>query len=144
MPDPPPIVRQPIVDAGPKEPIITLPPPEPEIPTKYGGPEILALLGDQVHVTGPKTLKLGVEDSSLGLTVLEFVPPWSVKVQWLKKPGNYAPGEYVVEMFQRGDDAIFSKGANGSSSVPQGLTQAEDKSAAADPGRAGASPAIED
>lgn len=145
MPDPP---RPPIVQA-PIEPIDTTPkeqpkPPPPTIPDKYGGPEILALLGDQVHVTGPKILKLGVEDPSLGLTVLEFVPPWSVKVQWLKKPGNYAPGTYVVEMFQRGDDSVLSKDGNGSSSVPDGLSQADDKSAAVDSSRVGASPVVED
>jgi len=131
-----------VVDTGPAEPVIAPPPPEPTIPVEYGGPAILALLGDQVHVTGPKILKLGQEDSSLGLTVLEFVPPWSVKVRWHKKPGNYAPGTYVVEMFQRDYDDIFSD-TEGEESTISGLTQISEQAAVV-PARSESSPLVED
>jgi len=131
-PDPPP--RQ-VVQAPPKEdtgpPPPPPPPPEPVVPADYGGPQILALLGDRVHLDGQKIVKLGVEDTTLGLTVLEFVPPWSVKVRWHKKPGNFAPGEYVVEMFQRDYDSVFAKSSSGTSTLT-GLQDAEGKSASAE------------
>lgn len=136
------VARQPVSeDTGPPPP--PPPPPPPEIPAEYGGPAILALLGDEVHVTGPKVLKLGQEDPSLGLKVLEFVPPWSVKVEWLKKPGNYAVGTYVVEIF-KSDDGVLSQ-PSGKSATPQGLTQAESPVTPPEerPRRAGAEP-VED
>jgi hypothetical protein len=116
------------------------PPPPPEKLVDYGGPEILALLGDQVHIAGGKVLKLGQEDADTGLTVLDFVPPWSVQVRWHKKPGNYEPGIYVVEMFKSDDEVVFSGGSSGEL-TPEGLSQAnEPEVVPASGGRRSASP----
>ena len=137
------VADKPPEDAGPPpEPVK---PPPPEIPMEYGGPDIIALLGDQVHVAGPKMIKLGVADEELGLTVLEFVPPWSVKVRWLKKPGNYAEGEYVVEMFNSDYEEVFAKGSPDETTIP-GLTQAESEAepVAEPPRRSGRPEAVED
>ncbi|MEE8153641.1 MAG: hypothetical protein V3T53_01630 [Phycisphaerales bacterium] len=67
-----------------------LPPP---IPTIYGGPAVIAVIGDQVWFKGKDNLKLRVGEEGSGVMVLATNPPWFVKLA-------YAGGEYDVPIFK--------------------------------------------
>lgn len=67
-----------------------LPPP---IPTTYGGPVVIAAIGDQVWFKSKDNLKLRVGEEGSGVKVLASNPPWTVKLA-------YAGGEYDVPIFK--------------------------------------------
>ncbi len=67
-----------------------LPPP---IPTIYGGPAVIAVIGDQVWFKGKDNLNLRVGEEGSGVKVLASNPPWLVKLA-------YAGGEYDVPIFK--------------------------------------------
>ena len=67
-----------------------LPPP---IPTTYGGPVVIAVIGDQVWFKSKDNLKLRVGEEGAGVKVLASNPPWTVKLA-------YAGGEYDVPVFK--------------------------------------------
>ncbi len=69
-----------------------LPPPS-SIPTTYGGPVVIAVIGDQVWFKGKDNLKLRVGEEGSGVKVLATNPPWTVKLA-------YAGGEYDVPVFK--------------------------------------------
>ncbi len=65
----------------------------PSIPTTYGGPAVIAVIGDQVWFKGKDNLKLRVGEEGSGVMVLATNPPWFVKLA-------YAGGEYDVPIFK--------------------------------------------
>lgn len=69
------------------------PPPPPTIPKTYGGPAVIAAIGDQVWFKGKDRLKLRVGEERSGVKVLASNPPWTVKLA-------YAGGEYDVPVFK--------------------------------------------
>lgn len=69
------------------------PPSSPLIPTNYGGPVVIAVVGDQVWFKGKDNLKLRVGEEGSGVKVLASNPPWTVKLA-------YAGGEYDVPIFK--------------------------------------------
>jgi hypothetical protein len=90
-PPPPPDPVQPHVD-----------PPAPRIqpaPGSYGGPQPVAIIGDQVwfNLSG-SLVKLRPAESSGTIRLVEAYAPWSVKVAW-KKDSLTEEGEYVVRLF---------------------------------------------
>ncbi len=74
-----------------KEPDEHLPPPA--IPKTYGGPIVIAVVGDQVWFKSKDNLKLRVGEEGSGVKVLATNPPWMVKLA-------YAGGEYDVPIFK--------------------------------------------
>ncbi len=69
------------------------PPPPPTIPKTYGGPVVIAVIGDQVWFKSKDNLKLRVGEEASGVKVLASNPPWIVKLA-------YAGGEYDVRVFK--------------------------------------------
>ncbi|MEE9128773.1 MAG: hypothetical protein V3T84_02055 [Phycisphaerales bacterium] len=69
------------------------PPLPPAIPTTYGGPVVIAVIGDQVWFKSKDNLKLRVGEEGSGVKVLASDPPWTVKLA-------YAGGEYDVPIFK--------------------------------------------
>lgn len=69
------------------------PPPPPLIPMTYGGPVVIAVIGDQVWFKSKDNLKLRVGEEGAGVKVLASNPPWTVKLA-------YAGGEYDVPVFK--------------------------------------------
>ncbi len=70
-----------------------VPPPPPSIPRTYGGPAVIAVIGDQVWFKSKDNLKLRVGEEGDGVKVLATNPPWTVKLA-------YAGGEYDVPVFK--------------------------------------------
>lgn len=68
-------------------------PAPPSIPTTYGGPVVIAVIGDQVWFKSKDNLKLRVGQEGAGVKVLASNPPWTVKLA-------YAGGEYDVPIFK--------------------------------------------
>ena len=69
------------------------PPPPPPIPMSYGGPVVIAVIGDQVWFKSKDNLRLRVGEEGAGVKVLASNPPWTVKL-------GYAGGEYDVPVFK--------------------------------------------
>ena len=69
------------------------PPPPPPIPMSYGGPVVIAVIGDQVWFKSKDNLRLRVGEEGAGVKVLATNPPWTVKLA-------YAGGEYDVPVFK--------------------------------------------
>ena len=69
------------------------PPPPPPIPMSYGGPVVIAVIGDQVWFKSKDNLRLRVGEEGAGIKVLASNPPWTVKL-------GYASGEYDVPVFK--------------------------------------------
>lgn len=63
------------------------------VPTKYGGPAIIAMVNDQVFFSDGKRLGPG-DDVTGGLKVLAIDAPWSARLEW-------EGAEFDVEFFQR-------------------------------------------
>lgn len=88
---PAPVVRLASTQRSEKEP--DPPPPPPLIPMTYGGPVVIAVIGDQVWFKSKDNLKLRVGEEGAGVKVLATNPPWTVKLA-------YAGGEYDVPVFK--------------------------------------------
>ncbi len=69
------------------------PAPPPPIPMTYGGPAVIAVIGDQVWFKSKDNLRLRVGEEGSGVKVLASNPPWTVKLA-------YAGGEYDVPVFK--------------------------------------------
>jgi hypothetical protein len=76
------------------------PPPPPPAPTRYGGPEIVALINDTVWLEGGEILSL--DDSADGVTVLAVNAPWSARLLWREV-------EFDVSLFGR-DEVVYPDG----------------------------------
>ena len=88
--------RAPAVKPPPKQTTAKkpdLPTPPPPIPMTYGGPAVIAVIGDQVWFKGKDNLRLRVGEEGAGIKVLASNPPWTVNLA-------YAGGEYDVPVFK--------------------------------------------
>lgn len=65
----------------------------PTTPTRYGGPNIVAMVDNAVWFADGRRLKVG-ESSGESLSVLEVNAPWSAKLRW-------SGGEFTVSLFDR-------------------------------------------
>ncbi len=83
-PPPPPPVRDPEPRPDPG------PPPK---PTRYGGPEIIAMIDGHVWFDNGNILEVGGEGDG-EIRVVDWSPPWSARVEWEEV-------EFDVELFKR-------------------------------------------
>ncbi|MFM9169311.1 MAG: hypothetical protein ACKOTD_04080, partial [Phycisphaerales bacterium] len=105
----------------------TSPPP----PTEDTGPKPIGMLGSTVYLEGGRTATVGKETD--GVTVLEVVNPWKLRVLHKGK-------EYDVTVGQPPNQSIFRP--LGSATLPSGLSvrRAEDAPAEAPAGAGGPTP----
>lgn len=72
-------------------------PRETPIPSRYNGPSILAILGDEVWFTGSPgndpPLRIRIGETKNGIEIVETDPPWKVTVR-------YQRGEFDVNLFE--------------------------------------------
>ncbi len=71
--------------------------PEDDRPTSYGGPKIIAMVGDQVWFDDDTRLRTGEESGSLA--VVSVRAPWSARLRWRGE-------EFTETLFDRRDSAI--------------------------------------
>lgn len=76
------------LEEKPAEPL-----PPPPIPMTYGGPVVIAVIGDEVWFKSKDNLRLRVGEEGAGVKVLASNPPWTVNLA-------YAGGEYDVPVFK--------------------------------------------
>ena len=103
------------------------PPPPPVAPTEYTGPKVVGMLGSTVYLEGARTLEIGKDAE--GITLVEIISPWMVKIRHKGK-------EYDVAVGQKVNDSNFKPLT--SASTPSGVTVAP---AAGTVGAAGAASA---
>jgi hypothetical protein len=87
------------------------PPPPPQAPTEYSGPKVVGMLGSTLYLEGARTVELGKEAE--GITLVEIISPWMVKIRHKGK-------EYDVAVGQKMNEANF-KPLTGAS-TPSGVT----------------------
>lgn len=71
------------------------PPPPPAPPTDYTGPKVVGMLGSTVYLEGARTLEIGKDAE--GLTLVEIMSPWMVKIRHKGKEYNVAVGQKLNE-----------------------------------------------
>lgn len=101
-PDPEP---EPEPDPGP-------PPP----PSRYGGPEIVAMMGEVVWFDDGERRAAGAE-AVRGVGVVETRPPWSAVLSW-------RGGEYEVEFWERTTGDLMTNPPEGGASFRGGVSGA--------------------
>ncbi len=89
LPPKPPPERKPPPPAPPAPPKKDPGPPPP--PSRYGGPKIIAMMGDTVWFEGAR---VSVGEEHDGAKVISTAPPWSAKIEWKEV-------EFDVELFAR-------------------------------------------
>lgn len=87
------------------------PPPIPPPPTDYTGPKVVGMLGNTVYLEGARTIEIGKDAE--GITLLEIVSPWMVKIRHKGK-------EYEVAVGLKTNDANFKPIT--SANTPSGVT----------------------
>ena len=90
--------RPPRVETEPPPP--PPPPPPPSAPSKYAGPGIRGILGNEVFFESGKRIKTG--ESADGVDVLRINGPFSVRLGW-------RTGEYEVNLFAEEVPDFFGK-----------------------------------
>jgi hypothetical protein len=105
-------------------------PPPPPPPAEYMGPKPIGMLGSSVYFEGNKVMEVGKESD--GVTVLEVVSPWELKI---KHKGKV----YDVAIGQKPSDSLFKPLTT--ASTPSGITVAPPPAAAGGtPSSSGTSP----
>ncbi|MCA9298086.1 MAG: hypothetical protein KDA28_03410 [Phycisphaerales bacterium] len=87
-PPPPPVVERRDTEDRP-----------PSVPTRYGGPAVVAMMNGAVWFANGERLEPGQE--AAGVRVIETKAPWSVRLEW-------SGGEFDVDLFRR-DGVVFPK-----------------------------------
>lgn len=87
------------------------PPPPPQAPTEYSGPKVVGMLGSTLYLEGARTVELGKDAE--GITLVEIISPWMVKLRHKGK-------EYDVAVGQKMNEANFKPLT--SASTPSGVT----------------------
>jgi hypothetical protein len=87
------------------------PPPPPQAPTEYSGPKVVGMLGSTVYLEGARTVEIGKDAE--GITLVEIISPWMVKIRHKGK-------EYDVAVGQKMNEANFKPLT--SASTPSGVT----------------------
>jgi hypothetical protein len=106
------------------------PPPPPQAPTEYSGPKVVGMLGSTVYLEGARTVEIGKDAE--GITLVEIISPWMVKIRHKGK-------EYEVAVGQKMNEANFKPLT--SASTPSGVTVEPATGAGGVGTRSGASPA---
>jgi len=106
------------------------PPPPPQAPTEYTGPKVVGMLGSTVYLEGARTVEIGKDAE--GITLVEIISPWMVKIRHKGK-------EYDVAVGQKMNEANFKPLT--SASTPSGVTVEPATGAGGVGTRSGASPA---
>ncbi len=106
------------------------PPPPPQAPTEYSGPKVVGMLGSTVYLEGARTVEIGKDAE--GITLVEIISPWMVKIRHKGK-------EYEVAVGQKMNEANFKPLTN--ASTPSGVTVEPVTGAGGVGTRSGASPA---
>ncbi len=84
---------RPIIEKPEIETVETEPEPVNRVPTRYGGPDILAAMNDTIWLQGGDTVRVG--DTARGVTPISLENlPWSVRVEW-------EGVEFDVDLFER-------------------------------------------
>jgi hypothetical protein len=94
-PPPPPPPRVAEADRPPPAP-----PPPPPPPSRYGGPQVVALINDTVWFAGGEKVAAG--ESGAGVRVIAVNAPWSARVEW-------SGVEFDVDLFAR-DQVVYPDG----------------------------------
>jgi hypothetical protein len=80
---------------SPFYPKVVAPPPPPPAPLSYGGPSLIAILGDEAWFSTADRLRLKPGDPEVnGLVVVSLDAPWSATVIW-------RGGQFTLELFKR-------------------------------------------
>jgi hypothetical protein len=87
------------------------PPPPPQAPTEYTGPKVVGMLGSTVYLEGARTVEIGKDAE--GITLVEIISPWMVKIRHKGK-------EYEVAVGQKVNEANFKPLT--SANTPSGVT----------------------
>lgn len=87
------------------------PPPPPPPPVDYTGPKVVGMLGNTVYFEGGRSGEVGKETE--GVTVLEVVSPWELKVKHKGK-------EYAVVVGLKPNESVFQPLTT--ASTPSGVT----------------------
>ncbi len=87
------------------------PPPPPQAPTEYSGPKVVGMLGSTLYLEGARTVEIGKDAE--GITLVEIISPWMVKIRHKGK-------EYDVAVGQKMNEANFKPLT--SASTPSGVT----------------------
>ena len=106
------------------------PPPPPQAPTEYTGPKVVGMLGSTVYLEGARTVEIGKDAE--GITLVEIISPWMVKIRHKGK-------EYDVAVGQKMNEANFKPLT--SASTPPGVTVEPATGTGGVGTRSGASPA---
>jgi len=106
------------------------PPPPPQAPTEYTGPKVVGMLSSTVYLEGARTVEIGKDAE--GITLVEIISPWMVKIRHKGK-------EYDVAVGQKMNEANFKPLT--SASTPSGVTVEPATGAGGVGTRSGASPA---
>jgi hypothetical protein len=106
------------------------PPPPPQAPTEYTGPKVVGMLGSTVYLEGARTVEIGKDAE--GITLVEIISPWMVKIRHKGK-------EYDVAVGQKMNEANFKPLT--SANTPSGVTVEPATGAGGVGTRSGASPA---
>jgi len=123
-PPPPPPEPEPIVDAEPEDPG---PPP---LPTRYGGPALIAMVNGAAWFADGRRLAVG-DDPDAGLAVLSLSPPWSARVRW-------QGAEFDVGLFDR--SPMLRDGASPASAPSSSPPSRPSRDAAPQPAPAASEP----
>lgn len=89
------LARDRVAARSPFYPKIVEAPPPPPAPLTYGGPSLIAILGDEAWFSTSDRLRLKPGDAEVnGLAVVSLDPPWSATVMW-------RGGQFTLELFKR-------------------------------------------
>ena len=75
-------------------------PKQEKAPRRYGGPDIIAMLGDSVWLETGSRVQVG--DEADGVRVISTTPPWGARVAW-------RGAEFDVTLFERTTDQFLNK-----------------------------------
>jgi hypothetical protein len=106
----PPDWKRKVPPPPPPPPPQPLPPPPPP-PVEYMGPKPIGMLGSAVYFEGNKVMEVGKESD--GVTVLEVISPWELKI---KHKGKV----YDVAVGQKPNDTLFKPITT--ATTPSGMT----------------------
>ncbi|MCA9293008.1 MAG: hypothetical protein KDA20_04260 [Phycisphaerales bacterium] len=111
----PKVVERPKVEVTPVE----RPKPAEAPPARYGGPSIIAMMGDSVWLDTGSRVHVGEEAD--GVQVIETHVPWGARVTWRGK-------EYDVTLFERTTDQFLTGGQPAAGEAGSDATMSEDDS----------------
>lgn len=114
------------------------PPPPPPAPVEYTGPKPVGMLGSIVYFEGGRTIELGKEGD--GVTVVEIVTPWQLKLKHKDRVYDVPVGAKPNEsLFKPLESATTPSGITGA--APAGAKPGAATGGATTPNKGAAGPA---